>query len=70
MIANEGLSGGHFGSGRLLDDLVQYVYNGLGCRLMLIGEYSTASADRGGRGAGAVCSGIAGLWIGGDRVCA
>ena len=38
MIANEGLSGGHFGSGRLLDDLVQYVYNGLGCRLMLIGD--------------------------------
>ena len=25
MIANEGLSGGHFGTGRLLDDLVQYV---------------------------------------------
>ena len=38
MIANEGLSGGHFGSGRLLDDLVQYVYNGLGCRLMLVGD--------------------------------
>ena len=38
MIANEGLSGGHFGNGRLLDDLVQYVYNGLGCRLMLIGD--------------------------------
>lgn len=38
MIANEGLSGGHFGSGRLLDDLVQYVYNGMGCRLMLVGD--------------------------------
>ena len=61
MIANEGLSGGHFGSGRLLDDLVQYVYNGLGCRLMLIGD--TAQLPP-------VCSGIAGLWTGGDRVCA
>lgn len=27
-----------FGSGRLLDDLVQYVYAGQGCRLMLIGD--------------------------------
>ena len=38
MIANEGLSGGMFGSGRLLDDLIQYVYSGEGCRLMLIGD--------------------------------
>ena len=38
MIANEGLSGGYFGTGRLLDDLVQYVYNGQGCRLMLVGD--------------------------------
>lgn len=38
MIANEGLSGGMFGSGRLLDDLIQYVYGGQGCRLMLIGD--------------------------------
>ncbi len=27
-----------FGSGRLLDDLLQYVYNGQGCRLMLMGD--------------------------------
>lgn len=27
-----------FGSGRLLDDMVQYVYSGLNCRLMLIGD--------------------------------
>ena len=27
-----------FGSGRLLDDLIQYVYGGQGCRLMLIGD--------------------------------
>ncbi len=38
MIANEGLSGGIFGSGRLLDDLVHYVYAGPGCRLILIGD--------------------------------
>lgn len=38
MIANEGLSGGMFGTGRLLDDLIQYVYAGQGCRLMLIGD--------------------------------
>lgn len=38
MIANEGLSGSVFGTGRLLDDLVRYVYSGEGCRLMLIGD--------------------------------
>ncbi len=38
MIANEGLSGGMFGSGRLLDDLVDFVYSGLDCRLMLVGD--------------------------------
>lgn len=38
MIANDGLSGNSFGTGRLLDDLIQYVYNGQGCRLMLIGD--------------------------------
>jgi len=38
MIANEGLSGGVFGTGRLLDDLVQYVYSGDGCRMILVGD--------------------------------
>lgn len=38
MIANEGLSGSIFGDGRLLDDLIQYVYSGDGCRLILIGD--------------------------------
>ena len=38
MIANDGLSGSMFGTGRLLDDLIQYVYSGQGCRLMLIGD--------------------------------
>ena len=38
MIAGEGVSGQMFGSGRLLDDLVHYVYAGEGCRLMLVGD--------------------------------
>ena len=37
MIANEGLSG-NFGTGRLLDDLIEYVYSGQGCRLLLVGD--------------------------------
>lgn len=38
MIANEGLPGAVFGTGCLLDDLVQFVYSGRNCRLMLIGD--------------------------------
>ena len=38
MIANEGLSGISFGTGRLLDDLIQYVYSGQHCRLLLVGD--------------------------------
>ena len=38
MIANEGLSGISFGTGRLLDDLIHYVYSGQHCRLMLVGD--------------------------------
>lgn len=38
MIANMGLGGGNFGSGCLLDDLVQFVYQGKNNRLMLIGD--------------------------------
>ena len=38
MIANEDLSSTTFGTGRLLDDLIQYVYSGEGCRLMLMGD--------------------------------
>lgn len=38
MIANEGLSGSMFGTGRLLDDLVHFVYSCQGCRLMLVGD--------------------------------
>ena len=38
MISNEGLSGSVFGTGRLLDDLITFVYSGEGCRLMLMGD--------------------------------
>ena len=38
MISNEGLSGSTFGTGRLLDDLIHFVYSGEGCRLMLVGD--------------------------------
>ncbi len=38
MISNDGLSGSLFGSGRLLDDLIQFVYSGTGCRLLLMGD--------------------------------
>ncbi len=38
MIANEGLSGAMFGTGRLLDDLIHYVYGGQHCRLILVGD--------------------------------
>lgn len=38
MIANEGLSGSVFGDGRLLDDLIHFVYSCQGCRLILIGD--------------------------------
>ncbi len=38
MIPNEGLSGTMYGTGRLLDDLIQFVYGGQGCRLILMGD--------------------------------
>ncbi len=38
MIASGGLSPSIFGTGRLLDDLVQFVYSCEGCRLMLVGD--------------------------------
>ena len=38
MISNDGLSGSVFGTGRLLDDLITFVYSGEGCRLMLMGD--------------------------------
>lgn len=38
MISNDGVSGNMFGSGRLLDDLIMYVYANAGCRLLLVGD--------------------------------
>ena len=38
MIANDRSFSSPFGSGQLLDDLIQFVYSGEGCRLMLIGD--------------------------------
>ncbi|MBQ6652738.1 MAG: AAA family ATPase [Prevotella sp.] len=40
MIANDGYAESAFGSGRLLDDLVQYVYNGNHCAMLLIGDHA------------------------------
>lgn len=38
MIANQSGSGVEFGSGRLLDDLVEYVYSGDNCSMILVGD--------------------------------
>jgi len=38
MISNQSLELAIFGSGRLLDDLIEYVYQGIGCKLILIGD--------------------------------
>ncbi len=38
MISNSENGPIYFGSGRLLDDLIQYVYSGADCRLILIGD--------------------------------
>lgn len=38
MINNASYDASVFGSGRLLDDLIEYVYNGNNCRIILIGD--------------------------------
>ncbi|NPD91610.1 ATP-dependent DNA helicase [Xylanibacter muris] len=38
MVSNMGYGDAAFGSGRLLDDLVSFVYGGRNCRMMLIGD--------------------------------
>lgn len=38
MISNDSFENSIFGSGRLLDDLLQYVYEGTNCKLILIGD--------------------------------
>ena len=38
MIANDGYDSLVFGTGRLLDDLIHYVYAGENCKLLLMGD--------------------------------
>ena len=38
MIANQGYGDSAFGTGCLLDDLMQFVYNGANCRMVLVGD--------------------------------
>ncbi len=38
MISNEGAGESMFGSGKLLDDLIHFVYSGEGCRLLIMGD--------------------------------
>ncbi len=38
MISNQGFGSSVFGTGRLLDDLMHFVYSGEGCRLLLVGD--------------------------------
>lgn len=38
MISNNGLDSSYFGTGKLLDDLIHYIYSGENCRLLLIGD--------------------------------
>ncbi len=38
MISNDSFGSAYFGTGRLLDDLIRYVYAGENCRLLLIGD--------------------------------
>lgn len=37
MVANQG-GNSLFGSGMLMDDMVQYIYSGVGCRMMIVGD--------------------------------
>lgn len=38
MVSNSSGDGAIFGSGRLLEDLIEYVYSGTNCRLILVGD--------------------------------
>ena len=38
MISNRPSATSHFGSGRLLEDLMQFVFSGTGCKLLIIGD--------------------------------
>lgn len=38
MISNDGVAGTMFGTGRLLDDLIRYVFSGKNCKLLMLGD--------------------------------
>ena len=38
MISNSSADVSIFGSGKLLDDLIEYVYSGTDCKLILVGD--------------------------------
>lgn len=38
MVSNSGSDSSIFGSGRLLEDLIEYVYSGINCKLILVGD--------------------------------
>jgi exodeoxyribonuclease-5 len=38
MISNHAMENSVFGSGKLLDDLLEYVYSGQGCKLIIVGD--------------------------------
>ena len=38
MISNDSSDSSFFGTGRLLDDLIEYVYSGVNCKLLLLGD--------------------------------
>lgn len=38
MLSNNTMESSIFGSGRLLDDLLEYVFSGIGCKLILVGD--------------------------------
>ena len=38
MVSNNSADSSIFGSGRLLDDLIEFVYSGIDCKLILVGD--------------------------------
>ena len=67
MISNEGLSGAVFGTGRLLDDLIQFVYSGTGCRLVLMGDTAQLPPVGEEQSPALFAEALKGIWTGSDR---
>ena len=38
MVSNSSADSSIFGTGRLLDDLIEFVYSGIDCKLILVGD--------------------------------